>query len=717
MRPIRSSIRQAIVVTWFVLTIGSLLVRAYTWRDLTRAIDTSEKAVETQDAIRRVFSLLQDAETGARGYVIMARKEYLEPYDNAVQQLPVALDRLTTLVVQSQDMQKELIELRSLAELRMDFLHAAVRDRDRLGLEAVKERAQLDGGKKTMDKIRAVVERMEAHQETIFSAQGTERRSQMRKAEITTNVAGFVGVGAGILALYFSHVARRQAEKEAQLTIEKERAEIAGREKSAFLANMSHEIRTPMNAILGFSDLLEREVVSDQKRAYVRHIREAGQSLVQLINDILDLSKVEAGMLELHLEPTDVREVCEFTRTVVAQSAASKGIKLEIDVASELPRALLLDRGRLRQVLVNLVGNAVKFTDRGFVKLAVTWEKKAVDRSHIHLFFEVSDSGVGIPTERRSQIFEPFVQGDTRRDAERQGTGLGLSIVKRLTDAMGGTVGFDSTVALGSVFRIHFPEVEVSAKLPVSDLQPTDKDVNFDDFQPARLLVVDDNATNRDLIAGMFAASHHHLIFAADGREAVAVATREKPDLVLMDIRMPDMDGRGALAEIRARPGMEVLPVIAVTASSLLDTEGEMRRDFSGYIRKPFGRRQVYDELVHFLPKFQPGEATQPAPNTASEAPAHPVVVQVENPVRLRRDLQRLLTDRWPAVKDSMAIGETTAFAKEVGALSPGHPILEAYGRDLEKFAQTFSLVDLERQVQAFPAVVDETLQSIPQMP
>ena len=192
MRPIRSSIRQAIVVTWFVLTIGSLLVRAYTWRDLTRAIDSSEKAVETQDAIRRVFSMLQDAETGARGYMIMGQKEYLSPYENAAQMLPAALDRLTSLVVQNQDMQKDLIELRSLSEVRMTFLQASINDRDRIGLEAVRERAELQGGKKTMDRIRVVVARMEAHQDTIFSAQGMERRAQMRKAEITTNVAGFV---------------------------------------------------------------------------------------------------------------------------------------------------------------------------------------------------------------------------------------------------------------------------------------------------------------------------------------------------------------------------------------------------------------------------------------------------------------------------------------------------------------------------------------------
>src|SRR5262249_22188077 len=153
------------------------------------------------------FSLLQDAETGARGYIIMGQKDYLEPFNNAVHQLPVALDRLTSLVVQSQDMQKDLIELRGLAQVRMDFLQSSVNDRNRLGVEALKERAEMQGGKKTMDRIRVVVARMEAHQDTIFSSQGAERRAQMRKAEITTNVAGLVGVGAGILALYFSYVA------------------------------------------------------------------------------------------------------------------------------------------------------------------------------------------------------------------------------------------------------------------------------------------------------------------------------------------------------------------------------------------------------------------------------------------------------------------------------------------------------------------------------
>ena len=711
MRPIKAYIQQAFVVTWLVLTVGSLLVRAYTWRDLTRAIAMSEQAMKTQSALQHLFSLLQDAETSVRGYMINGTKEHLMPYESTVAKLPAAFANLTTLVVQNQDMQRELIELRALSEVKMEILRTAIDNRTKFGIEGILNRGE--PGRQSMDKIRVIVERMEAKQESIFSAQGTERRAQMRRSEITTNVAGFVGIGAGILALYFSYVARRQTEKEAQRTIEKERAEIAGREKSAFLANMSHEIRTPMNAILGFSDLLDREGLSDQQQTYVHHIRGAGQSLIQLINDILDLSKVEAGMLELHPEPTDVREVCEFVRSMLAQGAARKGLTLEVDVAPALPKAVLIDRSRLRQILVNLAGNAVKFTEHGRVKLSATWESNVADRRRVHLIFEVSDSGVGIPAQRQAQIFEPFVQADATRDAERQGTGLGLAIVNRLATAMGGTVGVESTVGRGTVFRVHFPDIEISAKIPVSDLEPDDKAVNFDDFRPSRVLVVDDNATNRDLLAGMFAKTHHTLLFSHDGREAVDLATRENPDIIFMDIRMPSMNGREALEEIRRSPGLEILPVIAVTASNFHEQENEMRQAFSGYIRKPFGRRQIYEEMVHFIPKAKPSAAVDAVPEPTAAVETPPAPNAPEDARRLRAALQRLLKDRWPNVRSSLAIGETTAFANEITAIAAGHPGLEEYGRDLAKYASTFRLLELERQLEEFPQLVATTTASI----
>ena len=345
-------------------------------------------------------------------------------------------------------------------------------------------------------------------------------------------------------------------------------AEHSNQEKTVFLANMSHEIRTPMNAILGFSELLQGDLREPKHRQYLQSIRSSADSLLLLINDILDMSKIEAGVMELHPEPTDLREICDFVHTLFSEPAAKKELKLECHVVENFPHALLIDRIRLRQILINLVGNAVKFTDKGGVEVRVTWEKQQTS-SHITLVIEVQDTGVGIPQDRLDAIFKPFVQAGAHREKEKQGTGLGLSIVKRLTEIMGGTVTVASVMEQGSAFHLRFPNVPISARLPASEKSSPTGEVDFNELRPATLLVVDDNDTNCELIAGMFAGSHHRLVFGSSGEEAVAKARELKPDVLLLDVRMPGMDGDEALAEIRKMPGLEFLPVIAVTASNL----------------------------------------------------------------------------------------------------------------------------------------------------
>jgi PAS domain S-box-containing protein len=241
---------------------------------------------------------------------------------------------------------------------------------------------------------------------------------------------------------YYQEQARRE------LVEGKLHAEHAVREKSAFLANMSHEIRSPMNAILGFSELLEPEGLTPKQSQYVRAIRDSGASLLTLINDILDLSKLEAGKLELHPDPTDMRDSCEFLRTVFGQQMLTKSLQLQFEISPDLPRALLLDRLRLRQVLVNLLGNAIKFTERGGVKLRVAW-KSQEDASSGTLMIDVEDTGIGIPADKLEEVFKPFVQADSRQTAEKEGSGIGLTIVKRIMDLMGGVLTVESVVGLG----------------------------------------------------------------------------------------------------------------------------------------------------------------------------------------------------------------------------------------------------------------------------
>jgi CheY-like chemotaxis protein len=384
-----------------------------------------------------------------------------------------------------------------------------------------------------------------------------------------------------------------------------------------------------------------------------------------------------------------------------------KGLKLECHVAEDMPRSILLDRIRLRQVLVNMVNNAVKFTDRGGIDIRVTWEKQD-STSRITLIFEIQDTGIGIPQEKIDAIFRPFVQGGMDREKEKQGTGLGLSIVKRLVERMGGIVTVASIVGQGSIFHLRFPDVPVSARLAATGPDEPAGPVDFNEFLPATLLVVDDNALNRQLLEGMFEGTHHRLFFGDSGREAVDKARSIRPDIVLLDIRMPEMDGNDALAEIRQTPGLELMPIIAVTASSLLEHEESLREQFNGYLRKPFSQRQLFTELAQFLPR-QPKLESQPV---SGDAPQIPGVWG-----DLTAKLGRLAREEWPAVRDSLAINETLAFARkleQLGTSANSGPVL-AFARTLTGHAEVYDVEALEKHLEKFPALVEEMSTALPQ--
>jgi CheY-like chemotaxis protein len=514
--------------------------------------------------------------------------------------------------------------------------------------------------------------------------------------------------------LWLSYVAVRHQQHERELTEAKLRAEHSNQEKTLFLANMSHEIRTPMNAILGFSELLQGELPEPRHRQYLQSIRSSAGSLLLLINDILDMSKIEAGVMELHPEPTDLREICDFLQTLFAEPVAKKGLKFECHADETLPRALLLDRVRLRQILINLAGNAVKFTDHGGIDVSVSWAKQETS-SHVTLVIKVQDTGVGIPRNKLDTIFNPFVQAGAHREKENQGAGLGLSIVKRLTEIMGGEVSVKSAPGQGSAFYLRFPNVPISTRLPASEKSLPADAVNFDELRPATLLVVDDNETNCQLIAGMFAGSHHRLHFGSSGEEAVAKARALKPDILLLDVRMPGMmDGYAALAEIRKLPGLELLPIIAVTASNLKDEEGALQERFSGFVRKPFSKRELFEELADFLPRNSQ-TATDGEKNNAPKLEIPPAPFSPA-PEALVAELRWRLAGPWPSIRDSVAINESRAFAQELEDLGrrwPCEPLVQ-YAQQLLHDAENYAVTDLEKHLGEFAALVEQLDRSVP---
>lgn len=353
---------------------------------------------------------------------------------------------------------------------------------------------------------------------------------------------------------------RRQVE--AALTLAKEQAEAANRAKSAFLANISHELRTPVTAVLGFSSLLRGKALSEKDQGYLEAIRAAGKGLSQLIDDILDLSRIEADKVELRTQPVDPRALLRDLELMFGHAAAAKGLGLHFTVGAEVPPAFFGDEIRLRQILVNLIGNAVKFTAAGRIEVRATGQEEG---GKFHLRVAVADTGPGIPPDRQEEIFHLFTQRRGRDPARYGGAGLGLGICRRLAALMGGEIRLASTPGQGSTFTLVLPSLTMADR-PVAMEEPITSVAEVS-FAPARILVADDNAPNRRLLVEYLAPYRFEWIEAEDGAQALARTREHRPALILMDIAMPVLDGLEATRRLKADPATAGIPVIAVTAS------------------------------------------------------------------------------------------------------------------------------------------------------
>ena len=370
----------------------------------------------------------------------------------------------------------------------------------------------------------------------------------------------------------------------------------ANRAKSDFLSNMSHEIRTPMNSILGFAELLDEKIEDKKLKSFIKTIRSSGETLLHLINDILDLSKIESGKLKIVKTKVNIYYLLEEITDLFTLQAEKKGIRLELLLESNFPKSLLIDPIRLKEILINLVGNAIKFTDEGYVRVTVLADKVYEHTSKIDMRIKVQDSGIGIEKSDQENIFNMFEQTENQDIKKYGGTGLGLAISRKLARLMNGDLNVESHKEKGSIFILELKNIDIAS---IDDEQEEGSDYRDIRFNREVILIVDDIKENRELIKEIIEQNNLKYLEAVNGEEAVSAVKRGGIDLVLMDIRMPVMDGYTATRIIKE---MSSVNVVALTASAMHDEMKKVEKEqFNGYLRKPISKNDLLKELAKHL--------------------------------------------------------------------------------------------------------------------
>ncbi|VWC76155.1 PAS domain-containing two-component system sensor histidine kinase/response regulator [Burkholderia lata] len=622
-----SLVRKGVVVIGIsvLMLVGSLVTGYRLERQTGTATAEMLRTMKVQSDIQMLLTLIEDAATGVRGFVLTGQNDFLIPYRNARRQLPQTLDALRANVRDPEQLAR-LQRVIPLVELKLGSLNELSESRG-TGPEDLRE--HLLASKEVLDQLRSEIRAMNVREAVLVEVRTSAVDEAIRRNALMNAATALVGLAGGAAMLIFTvrmvRRVRRAADNAERLALElpllpgdsttdelgqlSERlerasavlatraaaAQAANRAKTEFLSRTSHELRTPLNAILGFAQLLERDLTSLQQQQQASHIVRAGRHLLALIDDVLDIARIESGGLPIEPESVDVQGLLSEAIALVSPLADRRRIAMH-GVSVDESLAILADRQRASQVVLNLLSNAIKYNqDGGWVRIDVSDDEQVVN-------IDVVDGGPGIPAELQTRLFTPFDRLGAERH-NRDGIGLGLALSKSLMQQMGGQIDVDAKPGRGSTFRLTFPRAplfhskQMGVASPLHGATPGVKPIE------RTVLCVEDDPSNLALVETLMVRRPHlKLVTAQDGNEALRIVRETPPDLILLDLDLPGQSGEAVLRTIRTSPALAAIPVVILSADALQESVERLRvAGATSYLTKPLDLAAFYAALDETL--------------------------------------------------------------------------------------------------------------------